>query len=123
MLRTRQRLSSSSIKGQQLQSYRVSKSGNIHNWLSKTMEKPFLINHRILNICIFRRISACFLKTMICFPVKQMLVFLCYLLHVHYIYIIIVHEYAYLFDQFCIKYGRKICFLNDKKQVFILKFY
>ena len=59
---------------------RVSKSGNIHNRLSKLIEKLFWINHRLLIKCIFSQISACFLTTM-------------------------------------------ICFLNDKKQVFVLKFY
>ena len=58
-------------------SCRDSKSGNIHNRLSELIEKPFMINHRLLIKCIFRQISVCFLKTMICFPVMHMLVFLC----------------------------------------------
>ena len=56
---------------------RVSKLGNIHNRLSNLIEKPFSINHQLLIECIFRQIYACFLTTMISFPVMYMLVFLC----------------------------------------------
>ena len=44
---------------------RVSKLGNIHNQLSKLIEKPFSINHRLLIKCNFRQISACFFTTTI----------------------------------------------------------
>ena len=54
---------------------------------------------------------------MICFPVTHMHVFLCYLLHVHCTCIC-----TFVWPVLS-KYGSKICLLNDKKQVFILKFY
>ena len=56
-----------------LSAIRVSKLGNIHNRLSKLIEKPFLINHQLLLKCILD-MSACFLTTIICFPVTHMLV-------------------------------------------------
>ena len=96
---------------------RVSKSGNIHNRLLKLIKQPFSINHWLLIKCIFMQMSAYFLTNMILFPVMHMLVFLCYLLHVQYT-CICIFIWPVLSE-----YDSKICFLNDKKQVFILKFY
>ena len=99
---------------------RVSKSGNIHDWLLKLIKKPFSINHWLKRI--FRQTAACFLTIIICFPVKHMFVkFSCV-------------TYCSTWQCTCIcifvwpvlsnlKYGSKIGFLNDKKQVFTLKFY
>ena len=90
-----------------LYNYRVSKWGNtcIYNILSKLIEKIFFINYRLLIKCIFRQISVCFF-----IPFMHMLVFLCYLLH--------VHVYAYLFDQFCLNMAVKFAFWIKKKSKF-----
>ena len=55
-----------------------------------------------------------FLQPLICFPVMHILVFLRYL-------IITCTLYMYMYT--CLNIAVKFAFLNDKKQVFILKFY
>ena len=56
---------------------------------------------------------------MICSPVMHMLVSLSYLLHVHWTCILVcIFVWPVLSE-----YGSKICFFNDKKHVFILKFH